>query len=106
MDEFSFIRWIRSEQKKDKDILIGIGDDCSSIKVNKNKLYLVTTDMLVQDTHFDLKRNKPGEIGRKSIACSISDIAAMGCTAKYAVVSICFPAKTRIRFAKELFRGM
>ncbi len=106
MDEFSFIKWIRSGQKKDKDISIGIGDDCSSIKVNKDKLYLVTTDMLVQDTHFELKKNKPGEIGRKSIACSISDIAAMGCTAKYAVISICFPAKTGTRFAKELYRGM
>ena len=91
MDEFSFIKWIRSNQKKDKDVVIGIGDDCASIKINGNKQCLVTTDMLVEGTHFDLKKNTPGEIGKKSIACSISDIAAMGCSAKYAVVSICFP---------------
>jgi thiamine-monophosphate kinase len=106
MNEFSFIKWIRSNQKKDKNIVIGIGDDCASIKINGNKQCLVTTDMLVEGTHFDLKKNTPGEIGKKSIACSISDIAAMGCSAKYAVVSICFPQETRTKFAKELLLGM
>ena len=106
MDEFSFIEWIRSNQKKDKDIVIGIGDDCASIKINGDKQCLVTTDMLVEGTHFELGKNTPGEIGRKSIACSISDIAAMGCTAKYAVVSICFPQETKTKFARELFLGM
>ncbi len=106
MDEFSFIKWIRSNQKKDKNVVIGIGDDCASIKINGNKQCLVTTDMLVDGTHFDLKKNTPGEIGKKSIACSISDIAAMGCSAKYAVVSICFPQETMTKFAKELLLGM
>jgi thiamine-monophosphate kinase len=106
MDEFSFIKWIRNNQKKDKYIVIGIGDDCSSIKINSNMLCLVTTDMLVEGTHFELKKNTPWEIGRKSIACSISDIAAMGCPAKYAVVSICFPSNVKTKFAKELFLGM
>ena len=106
MDEFSFIKWIRSNQKKDKNIIIGIGDDCASIRINGDNVFLVTTDMLVEGTHFDLKKSTPGEIGRKSIACSISDIAAMGCSAKYAVVSICFPQETMTKFARELYLGM
>ncbi len=106
MDEFSFIEWIRSNQKKDKDVIVGIGDDCASIKINGDKQCLITTDMLVEGTHFELNKNTPGEIGRKSIACCISDIAAMGCLAKYAVVSICFPQETNAYFAKKLFLGM
>ncbi|MFQ5963746.1 MAG: thiamine-monophosphate kinase [Candidatus Scalinduaceae bacterium] len=106
MDEFAFIKWIRNQQKKDKNITIGIGDDCSSIKVNDNKVYLVTTDMLIEGTHFELKKNTPKEIGRKSIACSVSDIAAMGCFPKYAVISICFHYNVKTKFAKELFMGM
>jgi thiamine-monophosphate kinase len=106
MDEFSFIKWIRSNQKKDKNIIIGIGDDCASIRINGDEVFLVTTDMLVEGTHFDLKKSTPGEIGGKSIACSISDIAAMGCSAKYAVVSICFPQETKTKFARELYRGI
>ncbi len=88
MDEFSFIKWIRGNQKKDKNVIIGIGDDCASIRINGDNVFLVTTDMLVEGTHFDLKKSTPGEIGSNAIACSISDIAAMGCSAKYAVVSI------------------
>ncbi len=106
MDEFSFIEWIRSQQKQDKDTVIGTGDDCASIKMNDDKLCLVTTDMLVEGTHFELKKNTPKQVGKKSIACSISDIAAMGCSAKYAVVSICFHHETKTKFAKELFMGM
>ena len=106
MDEFSFIKWIRGNQKKDKNVIIGIGDDCASIRINGDNVFLVTTDMLVEGTHFDLKKSTPGEIGSKSIACSISDIAAMGCSAKYAVVSICFPHGTKTKFARELYRGI
>lgn len=107
MDEFSFIKWIKGNQKKDKkNIVIGIGDDCASVRIHGDKMFLVTTDMLVEGTHFDLKKNTPGEIGRKSIACSISDIAAMGCSAKYAVISICFSQETTTKFARELYRGI
>ena len=106
MDEFSFIKWIRGNQKRDKDVIIGIGDDCASVRIDGNNVFLVTTDMLVEGTHFDLKKNTPGEIGNKSIACSISDIAAMGCSAKYAVVSICFPHETKTKFARELYLGI
>ena len=106
MDEFSFIQWIRNGQKKDRNVVIGIGDDCASLRVSGKKLHLITTDMLVDGTHFEQKKNKPKDIGRKAIACSISDIAAMGCFARYAVISICFPRKIETRFAKELFRGM
>ena len=106
MDEFSFIKWIRGNQKKDKDVVIGIGDDCASIRINGDNVFLVTTDMLVEGTHFDLKKSTLEEVGSKSIACSISDIAAMGCSAEYAVISICFPHETKTKFARELYRGI
>jgi thiamine-monophosphate kinase len=62
--------------------------------------------MLVDGTHFDLRKCTIRDVGRKAIACSISDIAAMGCEATVAVVSICFPNHTTERFAKELYKGI
>ncbi|MCP5002800.1 MAG: thiamine-monophosphate kinase [Planctomycetes bacterium] len=106
MEEFSFINWIKKQQKRDKNIPIDIGDDCASIKINDDDLFLITSDMLIEGTHFELKNTSAVQVGRKSIACSISDIAAMGCTARYAVVSLCFRQDTNTRFAKELFLGM
>jgi len=106
MGEFSFIQWIRERQKRRKDVILGIGDDCAAINVSSDRMCLITTDMLVDGTHFDLKRCSLRDAGRKAIACSISDVAAMGCQATVAVVSICFPNHTTERFAKELYKGI
>jgi len=106
MGEFSFIQWIRERQKRRKDVILGIGDDCAALNVSSDRLCLITTDMLVDGTHFDLKRCGIWDVGRKAIACSISDVAAMGCQATVAVVSICFPNHTAERFAKELYKGI
>jgi len=106
MGEFSFIQWVRERQKRRKDVILGIGDDCAVINVSSDRLCLITTDMLVDGTHFDLKKCTVQDVGRKAIACSISDVAAMGCMATVAVVSVCFPNHTTERFAKELYKGI
>lgn len=106
MSEFSFIQWIRKRQKRRKDVILGIGDDCAAINVSSYKLCLITTDMLVDGTHFDLEKCTVRDVGRKAIACSISDVAAMGCHATVAVVSICFPDHTTEKFAQELYKGI
>lgn len=106
MGEFSFIQWIRERQKRRKDVILGIGDDCAAINVSSDRMCLITTDMLVDGTHFDLKKCSLQDAGRKAIACSISDVAAMGCQATVAVISICFPNHTTERFAKELYKGI
>ena len=55
MGEFSFIKWIRSRQKRRSDVVLVIGDDCAVVNVSSDRLCLITTDMLVDGTHFDLK---------------------------------------------------
>jgi len=106
MGEFSFIQWIRKRQKRRKDVILGIGDDCAAINVSSDRMCLITTDMLVDGTHFDLKKCSVRDVGRKAIACSISDMAAMGCQATVAVISICFPDHTTEKFAQELYKGI
>ncbi|KAB2832390.1 MAG: thiamine-monophosphate kinase [Candidatus Brocadia sp.] len=106
MGEFSFIEWIRKRQKRRKGVMLGIGDDCAVIDVASDKLCLITTDMLVDGTHFDLKKCTVQEAGRKAIACSISDVAAMGCQPTVAVISVCFPDHTPEKFARELYKGI
>ncbi len=106
MGEFSFIEWIRKRQKRRRDVILGIGDDCAVINVSSDKRSLVTTDMLVDGTHFDLKKCSIREVGRKAIACNVSDIAAMGCQPTIAVISICFPDHTTEKFARELYKGI
>lgn len=62
-----------------------IGDDCAVIDRD-----VVTTDMLVEDV--DFTRAAPLElVGRKSLAVSLSDVAAMGATPVWAVVALALP---------------
>ncbi|MGQ3684773.1 MAG: thiamine-phosphate kinase [Candidatus Loosdrechtia sp.] len=106
MGEFSFIKWIRERQKRHKDVIVGIGDDCAVIDVSSDRFCLITTDMMVEGTHFDLKKCTIRDVGRKAIACNISDVAAMGCKATVAIVSVCFPDHTPEKFARELYKGI
>ena len=84
--------------------IFGIGDDCAVIKQD-NKFLVVTCDMLCSGTHFLIEINSYYELGYKSAAVNISDIAAMGATPKYAFVSIGFP-KISQQSIENLYSGM
>ena len=56
----------------------GIGDDCAVLPLNTTESMVVTTDLLVEDIHFLRDRITPEQLGRKSLAVNLSDIAAMG----------------------------
>ncbi len=86
--------------------ITGIGDDCAIIPFNDKEALLVTTDMLIEDQHFLKKRISPYELGYKSLAVNLSDIAAMGGTPENAFLSLGIPVTTEIKWMDEFFRGL
>ena len=89
----------------DKGLLLGIGDDTAAWKC-RGKIQLATTDTLVQDVHFIRENTGWEELGYKSIAINLSDIAAMGGTPQYALVSLCVPGDLDVDDIEKLYRGM
>lgn len=83
----------------------GIGDDCAVLPWTKNRLLLVTTDLLVEDVHFLKARIGACDLGYKSLAVNLSDIAAMGGTPRSAFLSIGIPKGTDLRWLDDFFRG-
>lgn len=71
--------------------VVGIGDDCAVIPQNENKSLLITTDLLIGGTHFLRDKITAQDLGYKSIAVNLSDVAAMGGTPKYAFLSVALP---------------
>ncbi len=71
--------------KKDKNVLLGPGDDCAHIKGMKD--ILITTDSLSMRTDFPKIMNYT-EMGKKSVAVTLSDIAAMGARPRAFLVSL------------------
>ena len=89
--EFGLINRIRKRvTSSDPALVQGIGDDVAVIATGLTAL-LVTTDILIEDIHFDLSWTDPYTLGRKSLAVNLSDIASTGGTPKYFLISLGLP---------------
>ena len=88
-----------------QQLIIGIGDDATAYFSN-NEIQLATVDSLVQDVHFSFSYMSWQELGWKSLAVNLSDIAAMGGSPRYALVSLGLPGITEIEDVIDLYRGM
>jgi thiamine-monophosphate kinase len=86
LTEFEFLENIRR-----KFSLRMTGDDCAVLPKNTEEDMLVTADMLIEDIDFRFDWAKPEFIGHKALAVSLSDIAAMGGTPEWALLSIGIP---------------
>ncbi|MEW6569842.1 MAG: thiamine-phosphate kinase [Nitrospirota bacterium] len=91
--------------KKSRDVIVGIGDDGSVVKPLKENL-VFTTDMMVEDVHFDFAFATPFQIGFKLISVNVSDIYAMGGRPIYALLSIAAEKNTEKEVIDDLFRGV
>jgi thiamine-monophosphate kinase len=84
--EFDFIQHI-----KQKYGLNRIGDDCAVLPKDDKTDLVVTADMLVEGIDFRVDWTTPEFLGHKALAVSLSDIAAMGATPDWAMLSIGVP---------------
>jgi len=77
------------------------GDDAAVIQIPGGRA-AITTDLIVEDVDFRLDTFGPADIGWKALAINLSDIAAMGATPLYAVVTISLRPDVPV----ELFEGV
>jgi len=103
--EFGLIGLLAKQVPLDRRVIRGIGDDAAVLPYTKDKYLLFKTDMIVEGMHFT-RRMPAAAIGRKVMACNISDIAAMGGMPTFAVVSIGLPKSTALRFVQGIYKGM
>lgn len=105
--EFGLIDLIKKDTIVDPaNVVAGIGDDAAVYIPGQGCMELLTTDMLVENVHFDLSKTTPWQLGYKAVAVNLSDIAAMGGRPRHAVVSIGLPPQLSVEFVVGLYQGM
>jgi thiamine-monophosphate kinase len=85
--------------------VLGPGDDCALLVPSPGMELAITTDMLVAGVHF-LPGTDPQQLGWKTLAVNLSDLAAMGARPRWALLAGSLPEadeKWIAAFAEGLF---
>jgi len=88
-----------------QQLIIGIGDDAAAWRSDAST-QLATVDSLIQDVHFSLDIVSWEDLGWRSMAANLSDIAAMGGIPRYALISLALPGRTEVNDVTALYQGM
>jgi thiamine-monophosphate kinase len=90
------------------DLIIGVGDDAAVIRTAPAPApyLLVTTDVLVEESHFRCDWATPEQIGIKAAECNISDIAAMGGIPTWMFISLVLRKDTDAEWVRRVYTGI
>ena len=90
--EFDLIARIRSRADASRaDVVLGIGDDAALLAPPPGQHLVVAMDTLNAGVHFPAG-TAPADIGWKTLAVNLSDLAAMGATPAWCTLSLSLPA--------------
>jgi len=100
--------------KPSRGVVVGIGDDAAAIQVKSQKskvktnvsFLLITTDTLVENIHFKLRKASFYDLGYKALAVNVSDVAAMGGVPTYALVTVGANKNLSVKKVQDLYRGI
>jgi thiamine-monophosphate kinase len=99
------IRALTAAAGRGAGVRVGIGDDCAVLEPQVGAALLATTDLLAEDVHFRRRWAEPADIGWKSIAVNLSDIAAMGGRPRWALVALALPEGTSAEEVEAFYEG-
>jgi thiamine-monophosphate kinase len=100
--EFALID--RYFKRPTRHTLLGVGDDGALIAPTPGRELVVSTDMLVEGTHF-LADTGAEALGWKCLAVNISDMAAMGAQPRWAMLGITVPPAPTFEWLDDFARG-
>lgn len=90
--EFDLIKryFTASKRPSRRDVILAIGDDCAITEHRQNQRIAITTDTMVENTHF-LPSISPADLAYKAAATNLSDLAAMGAEPAWFSLALTLP---------------
>lgn len=106
LGEFGLIDYLtKNFTIKHKSTLKGIGDDAAVLDF-KNKKVVLSTDLLIENVHFDLAYMPLKHLGYKAVMVNLSDIYAMNAIATQITVSLAVSNRFSLEAIEELYEGI
>src|SRR4051812_11842703 len=87
-------------------LVVGIGDDAAVAAPDRGSLQVLTTDALVEGVHFDRRFSSAADIGYKALAVNASDVASMGGSPRFALLSLMLPESLLLLDLDGLLDGL
>lgn len=88
--EFDLIARHFSRRPSRDDVCLGVGDDAALLRPPAGQVLAATVDTLIAGVHFP-EQTAPADIGHKSLAVNLSDLAAMGAEPAWVTLAISLP---------------
>ena len=85
-------------------VLVGPGDDAAAVRLGARPI-LLTNDCLIEGVHFRRGWLTPAALGRRAFGASVSDVAAMGGQARFALLAIEAPPHVTQAYLDGVVRG-
>jgi len=105
--EFALIRAIEHRfSRRAPQLVRGIGDDAAVVAASPGTWWHLTTDLLVEGVHFDLRTASPESVGYRAAVANLSDIAAMGAVPRFLLVSLAIPKVLTSSQIHRLYDGL
>ncbi|MBR1474174.1 MAG: thiamine-phosphate kinase [Muribaculaceae bacterium] len=106
LGEFGLIDHLTNDfVSKNESTVRGVGDDCAVMNYGDRRT-LVTTDLLLEGIHFDLRYVPLKHLGYKSVVVNLSDIYAMNGTPRQITVSLGISKRFTLEHIEELYSGI
>jgi thiamine-monophosphate kinase len=102
--------------RKHRNLVLGIGDDCAIYRPKRSEDLVFTADFFIEGVHFQPPRGartlacrvgtRADALGFRALARSLSDIAAMGATPKFCLVSLALPKWATEQWVADYYAGL
>ena len=85
---------------------LGIGDDAAIISPSGKNDWVLSCDAFLEEVHFLAKTHPPDSVGYKSLVRATSDLAAMGATPRYFLLTLAIPETRAGTWLDQFLKGM
>jgi thiamine-monophosphate kinase len=87
-------------------LVLGMGDDAAILRPPRGAVYVVSCDAFLENVHFLADSHPAASVGYKALARATSDLAAMGATPRFFLLSLALPAKRTGAWLDQFLSGL